>query len=234
MHVDQTIVDLLADKSPIRARDLMLAWEERRTASWIDAAREAEIRAASGGHLPQIRGQLRYHYGERALAEAARSAGAGAIPLRTNPPGGVFMVARVGRFALVSLVVRYPGLMPRKSISRKILSQANETLDPQSRLALGDDETPRIVTELAYFGCLAVVPSRADPTSPAILALGVPNRALSEWICWIPSHRLNAELQARVDAVAGKGEAPSSGSVPDEAFPTFRVPKPDETGKEEP
>jgi hypothetical protein len=228
MTVEHMVVDLLADKTPAKARDLMLGWAQRRNASWADAAREAESRAASGGHLPQIRGQLRFHLGEAALGEAARSAGAGVIPFRTTPPGGIFMVARVGRFALVNLSVRYPGVMPRRSLTRKMLSQANDAIDPQRRLDLGDEK--RVVTELAYFGCLAAVPSGADPTAPAVLALGVPNAGLTNWLAWIPSHRLHAYLQERTDG-SGKGAdgERSSGSIPDNAFPKFRLPKKDES-----
>jgi hypothetical protein len=226
MTIEQVVVDILADKIPARARDLMLSWVERRSASWADAAREAEARAASGGHLPQLRGQLRYHLGEASLSEAARSAGAGVIPFRTVPPGGVFTVARIGRFALVNLSVRYPGLMPRRSVTRKMLSQANEAIDPQRRLDLGDEE--RVVTELAYFGCLVAVPSIADPASPAVLALGVPNAALTAWLAWIPSHRLHAYLQERVDA-GGEATESAGGSIPDKAFPKFRLPRSDES-----
>jgi hypothetical protein len=226
MTVEQVVVDLLADKAPTKARDLMLAWAEYRNASWADAAREAESRAASEGHLRQIRGQLRYHRGEQSLAEAAQSAGAGVIPFRTTPPGGVFIVARIGRFALVNISVRYPGLMLRCSVTRKMLSQANEAIDPQHRLDLGDER--RVVTELAYFGCLAAVPSIADPTTPAVLALGVPNAALTHWLAWIPSHRLHAYLQERADG-RDKGGGESRGFIPDKAFPQFRLPKSDES-----
>src|SRR5258708_7721465 len=147
------ILDLLTDKLPARARDLMLAWDEQRNASWADAERQAEARAASDGHLPQLRGQFRYHLGERALAEAARAAGIGCIPLKTTPPGGTFIVARIGRFGLVSLAVRYSGLLPRRSITRKLLSQANEPLDPQGELFKERTDPSAVVTDLAYFGC---------------------------------------------------------------------------------
>jgi hypothetical protein len=212
MTVEHVIVDLLADRAPTRARDLMLYWGERRSASWVDAAREAADRAASGGHLPQIRGQLRYHLGEAALTEAARSAGVGALPYRTVSPGGVFMVARVGRFALVNLMVRRPEFLPRRSVTRTMLSQANEKIDPQHRLDLGDER--QVVTELAYFGCLVTVPSSNDPTAPSILALGVPNAALNSWLAWIPLHRLHAFLQGRVDGAGGRidGHVPAGGS----------------------
>src|SRR5215813_9548582 len=92
------------------------------------------MRAASNGHLPQIRGQLRYHLGQKALAESCHGVGLGAIPMHTTPPGGIFIVARIGRFGLVSLTVKHGELRPRRSITRKILSQANESLDPQARL----------------------------------------------------------------------------------------------------
>ena len=169
----------------------------------------------------KIRGQLRYHLGEVALANAARGNGIGLIPLKTQPPGGIFNVARAGRFALVTLTVRYPGLLPRRSVTRELLSQPNEAIDPNLQLPL-DDRDRQVLTELAYFGCLTAVPSAADPSVPSILALGIPNRGLSNWISWIPLHRLHALLQERVNS--SKREEPTS-SVPDQVFPKFRVPK---------
>jgi hypothetical protein len=220
MDPDGVVLDLLSDKNPERARNVMLAWDERRNSSWADAARQAESRAGSDGHLPQIRGQLRHHLGEVALAQSARSGGAGAIPLVTKPPGGIFIVARVGRFALVSAAVRENQLMPRRTITRKLLSQPNDSLDPQTSLRF-DDSVPKPITELAYFGCLIAVASRRDPTVPAELALAIPTAALDRWISWIPLHRLHALLRERTDMAGDAGEV----DVPDIAFPTFRVSK---------
>lgn len=225
MDIDQVVIDMLADKSPAKARDMMLAWAERRNSSWSNAAREAQARAGSDWHVPQIRGQLRFHLGEAALADAAYTAGAGVIPLRSQPPGGVCNVARIGRFALVSLIVRYPGLLPRRSITRKLLSEPNEAIDPNLRLPLEDSDR-RVITELAYFGCLTAVPSAVDPSVPAILALAIPNKGLTGWISWIPFHRLHALLQEWSD-FASSGTEPGGGFVPDLAFPKFRLPKSD-------
>jgi hypothetical protein len=219
MDPDDIVLDLLAGKNPNRARNMMLAWEERRSASWANAARDAEARAAFEGHLPHIRGQLRYHGGETALREAARSAGAGALPLHTKPPGGIFTVARVGKFALVSVMIRERHLMPRRTVTRKLLSQPNDGIDPQS--SLFSDEKPKTVTELAYFGCLVAVAAKRDPTVPAELALAIPTRSLDQWISWTPLHRLHAALQERA---SGAADDESSGDLPDIAFPTFRVP----------
>ena len=78
------------------------------------------------------------------------------------------------------------------------------------------------MTELAYFGCLIAVPHRHDPSVPAQLALAVPNVGITEWISWIPLHRLHGLLQARADdAGAGTGAV----DVPDLAIPKFRLPK---------
>lgn len=229
MDPDEVVLGLLTDRNAQRARNVMLAWDERRNSSWADAAREAEVRAASDGHLPQIRGQLRYHLGEAALAQAARSSGAGAIPLATRPPGGIFTVARVGRFALISVMVHDRRLMPRRTVTRKLLSQPNESLDPQSSL-LFDDTASKPITDLAYFGCLIAVAGRRDPTVPAELALAIPTAALDRWISWIPLHRLHASLQERADTIPGDlGDR----DMPDIAFPTFRVPKDHEDSSEE-
>jgi hypothetical protein len=219
MDPEEIALDLLTDRNAERARNMMLAWDERRNSSWADAARDAESRTASDGHLPQIRGQLRYHLGEAALAQAARVAGAGAIPLKTQRPGGVFTVARVGRFALVSVTVQNRKAMPRVTVSRKLLGQPNDALDPQTSLF---DDKPKPVTDLAYFGCLITVAAQRDPTSPAELAFAVPTPALDRWISWTPLHRLHALLQERVD----RGAGPHSGedSVPDISWPTFKVP----------
>ncbi|QWG14480.1 hypothetical protein KMZ29_07370 [Bradyrhizobium sediminis] len=219
MDPEEIALDLLTDRNAERARNMMLAWDERRNSSWADAARDAEARAASDGHLPQIRGQLRYHLGEAALAQAARSAGAGAIPLKTQPPGGVFTVARVGRFALVSATVQKPKAFPRATMSKKLLSQPNSALDPQTTLF---DDKPKPVTDLAYFGCLITVAAMRDPSSPAELALAIPTPSLNRWIAWIPLHRLHAMLQERVDR--GAGSRAGEDSVPDVSWPTFKIP----------
>lgn len=219
MDPEEIALDLLVDRNAERARNMMLAWDERRSSSWADAARDAEARAASDGHLPQIRGQLRYHLGETALAQSARSAGAGAIPLKTQPPGGVFTVARVGRFALVSATVQNRKAMPRATMSKKLLSQPNAALDPQ-RSMFGEE--PKPLTDLAYFGCLITVAALRDPTSPAELAFAIPTPSLDRWISWIPLHRLHAMLQDRVDR--GVGSQSTEDSVRDISWPTFKVP----------
>jgi hypothetical protein len=223
MAPDLSIIDLLADKNPTAARNLMLAWTERRNAAWANAARDAEARAASARHLPQIRGQLRYHLGETALVESARDANVGAIPFQTQPPGGIFTVARVGRFALVSVTAQHKNLMPRKSVTRKLLSQPNEAIDPQNDMFASILSKSPVVTELAYFGCLVTIPNKRDPSVPAELGLGVPNVGLRDWISWIPFSRLVVLLQERVDAAG----APPTGdsAVSDIAFPRFRLPK---------
>jgi hypothetical protein len=221
MDPEELVLDLLIDRNAARARNMMLSWDERRTSSWADAARDAEARAASEGHLPQIRGQLRHHLGETALAQAARSAGAGAIPLKTQPAGGIFTVARVGRFALVHATVQKPKMMPRATMSKKLLSQPNAALDPQ-RSMFDDQSEPKLVTDLAYFGCLITVAATRDPTVPFELAFAIPTTRLDRWISWIPLHRLHAMLQERVDREGGvqTGDA----AVPDISWPTFRVP----------
>lgn len=231
MQLDISIVDLLADKSPSAARDLILAWSERRNSSWANAAREADARAASPGHLPQIRGQLRYHLGEAALGEAARSANVGAMPLKTTPPGGIFIVARVGKFALVSVTSAHAGLMPRRSVTRKLLSQPNENIDPQTDIFADDRAKPNVVTELAYFGCLVAIPNKRDPSVPAELAFGVPTANLGGWISWIPLPRLHVMLQQKVDA--GGARPSQAGTIPDAAFPKFRMPKRDQDAGDE-
>jgi hypothetical protein len=223
MEPDQSIVDLLADKNPSAARNLVLAWIECRNASWANAAREAEMRAASPGHLPQIRGQLRYHLGESALVAAARAASVGAMPLKTNPPGGIFTVARVGKFALVSVTSAHARLMPRRSVTRKLLSQPNESIDPQNDMFADVIEKPKVVTDLAYFGCLVTIPNSRDPSVPAELGFGVPTASLTGWISWMPLARLHVMLQQKVDA--GTASSTQRGTIPDTAFPKFRFPK---------
>jgi hypothetical protein len=219
-QVESLILDLLADRDPARAREFLLAWGERRTSSWANAAREAAQRAASVDHLPQVRGQLRYHLGEIALAEAAGSAKVGHLPVKTTLPGGVFIVARVGRFALVSLMVREKHGLPRRSITRKLLSQRNEDLEPQHNL-FDPSVGSRGITELAYFGCVVAVPWRRDPTTPAEMVLAIPDAGLTRWLAWMPLHWLHARLLER-----GEESRPLPISeIPDKVFPKFRVPK---------
>lgn len=224
--VDDDVVALLADRDPQRARDFLLAWEEARVASWANAAREASTRAASPKHLIHLRGQLRAQLGEAALRDAAQTSGVGAIPMETRPAGGVFMVARVGRFALVSLVARQRRALPRPSTTRDLLSQPNQALERQERLALGLVPELRGATELAYFGCLIAVRAWPDPTVPSELVLAIPTVGLDDWIVWMPLAKVQAALLNRVHV--GKPDKPVAPRIPDRAFPRFRVPKRDE------
>jgi hypothetical protein len=220
MDTDEVVADLLADRDAGKARDMMLAWSEARTSTWADAERDAQMRAAYGGQVPQIRGQLRYHSGQKALVDSCQSVGLGAMPMPTTPGGATFTIGRVGRFALVSLQAKDRTLLPRRSITRKIMSQANEPLDPQTRLF----EPQRVVTELAYFGCLVSIPSR-DPLVPAELGFAVPNAGITIWLSWIPLHRLHGMLQSRIDGATGASDARGDDAdIPDLVIPTFRVP----------
>lgn len=219
------VIDLLAERGAASAVDFLLAWGEGRNTSWMNAAREAATRCGSIDHLPQIRGQLRYHLGEVALANAAEKAGLGFIPIKSRPPGGVFNVARVGRFALASIVVRQKYAIHRRSVTRLMLGQANKDLEPQTNLFDGQN-VARPTAELAYFGCVVAVPWRKDPTVPAALAVGALNADLTKWIEWIPLHRAYALLQERLNSAE---PAPSRGfDIPDNVFPKLRLPKPGE------
>jgi hypothetical protein len=226
--LEALILDLLADRNPAQARDFVLAWGERRNASFADAQRQAVSRAASVDHLPQIRGQLRYHLGEIALGNSAGAVKAGQLPVKTDPPGGVFIVARIGRFALVSLTTRKKHALPRRSITRKLMSQRNLDLEPQRSLL--DPIGSRGATELAYFACLVAVLWKRDPSVPSELAIAVPNASLSDWLTWMPLHFAFAQLQARIDS--GTGSSPSIGPIPDNVFPKFRLPKQDDSESE--
>ena len=230
--LEETVLDLLTERNAGQIRDFMAAWGEHRNTSWVNAHREAHARAASGGHLPQIRGQLRYHLGELALAESARSTKVGVLPFVTTPPGGAFMIARLGRFAVISLTVRKNRLSPRRSVTRKLLSQPNAELEPQHRLALDGRASARGATELAYLGCVVAVPCKADPTVPSELVFAVPTAALNDWIVWIPLHRMHALLQERADAGRASQRTPGA-TIPDHVFPKFRLPKRDDTADDD-
>ena len=222
--MDELVLSLLAGTNPLTAKSFLLSWSERRTSSWIDAARDANARAASGGHLPQIRGQLRYHLGERALGDAAADAGLGCLPLPTRPKGGTFMVARVGRFALINLKLRKSLAIPRRSTTRSLLSQPNQKIDPQTAL-FDDARFPSGPTQLAYLGCLVAIDCKADPTVPAELALGVLSANMDRWMSWIPLPRACAMLQD----ISSDAETPivaEEAKIPDNAFPKLRLPGP--------
>jgi hypothetical protein len=228
-----SILRLLADRNPRQAQDFILAFGEHRSASWTDSHKQASVRAASKGHLPHFRGQLRHQLGEASLATAAHVAKVGCIPVQTVKPGGFFMVARVGRFGLVCLSVRGRRFMPRRSATRRLLSGPNDDLDPQQKLRLADEASARGATELAYFGCMVTTPSRSDPTSPGEVVLAIPNARLTDWIEWIPLPRLFAMLQDFVPK-SGEGSRPAEAKpIPDLRIPQFRLPKHDRKGSEE-
>jgi hypothetical protein len=106
-------------------------------------------------------------------------------------------------------------------MSKKLLSQPNEVLDPQTSM-FDDPSKPKLVTDLTYFGCLITVAASRDPTTPSELAFAVPTTGLDRWISWTPLHRMHALLQERVDREGGVRTGDDS--VPDISWPTFRVP----------
>lgn len=227
------ILSLLAGSNPKQAQDFILAFGEHRAASWADSHRQAATRSASQKHVPPFRGQLRHQLGETALSNAAQVARAGCIPITTVKPGGVFMVARIGRFGLVSLSISGRRSMPRRSPTRRLLGEPNEDLDPQQKLWLAEKVSSRGATELSYFGCMIACPSRRDPTAPAEMVLAVPNARLNEWLGWIPLTRAYALLQDLIvnDDVFKNISQPKP--IPDRRLPTFRLPKRDlEAGEE--
>lgn len=219
--MDAQIVDLLADRTPERTPDFFLRWEERRTASWADAHRDALARAASGAHLLHARGQFRHQYGEQALTRTASDTGFGSLPFQTTPSGGVFALARVGRFAIASVKVRAEHARLPHSVTREVLARPNDTLDRQMRL-LDEGVVQQTSTELAYFGCLIAVPVRRDPSIP-MLAFGIPNAALDDWLYWTRLPRLHELLRDRADSHARS--TLKDGEIPDRAFPKLRLPK---------
>jgi len=230
--VDREILQLLAGQNPNQAQDFILAFGEHRTASWADAQRQAVLRAASQRHTPHYRGQLRFQLGETAIVHAAQAARIGCIPIRTVKPGGVFMVARVGRFGLVSLMTPNKRAMPRKSVTRRLLSDPNEDIDPQQKLGLIDKAVRRGATELAYFGCMVAYPSYHDPAVPSQLAFAVPNAGMTRWIEWVPLTKLYASLQDII-AKDTPTSSPHAEPIRDRRFPVFRLPKQDrESGDE--
>ncbi len=228
--MDKTILQLLAGDNPKRAQEFVLTLEEQRTASWADAHRQASLKAASKGHVSHFRGQLRHQLGETALLEASQIAGLGCLPFRTVKPGGIFMVARIGRFGLVSLSVPKKRAMPRFSWTRRLLSEPNEDLDPQEKLRLVEKSPSRGATELAYFGCIVALPWRKDPSVPAEIALAVPNARLTDWLAWIPLTGLHAALQDLVDDI-GVGDTWAAKPIVDRRLPTFRLPKEEDGAK---
>lgn len=225
--MDEQISSLLADHDPQKARNFIQRHEELRTAAWADAHRAAFTRAASGMHIPHLRGQLRYQYGEQALAQAAQEAGCGHLPFVSDPPGAVCVLARVGKFAIASIKLDYDCARPRPSAMRDLLARPNDELDPQGVLFEEATSNPK-ATELAYFGCLVAVPMRRDPTVPATLAFAVPSANLDRWLCWIPMDRLNAALLTLAERKVLSQR--KSGPIADRAFPKLRLPKrPDES-----
>lgn len=231
--MEDQIIGLLADRDPKRAQDFILAFGEHRTASWADSQRQAALKAASRRHVSHFRGQLRHQLGETALMNAAQAAKVGCIPFPTVKPGGVFMVARVGRFGLVSLRVASRRSLPRKSPTRLLLSNPNDDLDPQQKLWGADKASARGATELAYFGCMVVQPSRNDPSVPAEMALAIPNTRMTDWLEWIPLPRMFAALQNLASGDASAKDATHIKPIPDRRMPTFRLPKRDSQADEE-
>ena len=225
--MENDIVGLLSGNDPRKAQEFILAFGEQRAASWADSQRQAVMKSASTRHVPHFRGQLRHQLGEAVLARAAETARTGCIPIRTVKPGGVFMVARVGRFGLVSLSVSEKRAIPRKSATRRLLSEPNDDLDPQQKLLFADRASARGATELAYFGCMITCPSYRDPSTPSDIVFAVPNARLTDWIEWLPITKLFALLQSRMDSSSKPAMPVEARPIPDLRIPRFRLPRQD-------
>jgi len=231
--MDQNILKLLAGTNARQAQEFILSFGENRFAAWAEANRQASLRAASQRHLPHYRGQLRHQLGETALLKAAQTAKIGCIPIPTVQPGGVFMVARIGRFGLVSLTVPKKKGLPRRAATRYLLSEPNDDLDPQQKLRFMEKSPSRGTMELAYFGCMITYPAYREPETPADMVFAVPNARLTDWIEWIPLTKLHASLQDLVGK-DGKDDSSYATPIPDRRIPTFRLPKRDrQVGDEE-
>lgn len=226
MEIHEQMLSLLGLDRPASAREFLAAWQERRNASFADAHRESALRAASSGHQPALRGQQRYHMGEKALRDAATDAGYGHLAMPTISPGATFITARVGRFALVSVNVRTSRAMPRKSATRLDMSRGNLQIERERELF---PSTPPQPTVMAYLGCVASVPSRIDPSIPEELAFAIPNKSLTDWICWVPINRAAATLQGFADGDAGPT---MGGLIPDNVLVTLRLPSKEQNSEE--
>lgn len=222
---ERVVVNHLATQGAERASEFFLAWAERRNASWGNAHRDAEQKAASSHHLAGARGQFRHIYGETAVKEAAAAAKVGCLPIVSTPLGGVFMTARVGRFALSSVVLRNDRSMPRRSATRTTMSGRNYEIDPQVALDLPGASSTQVVTELAYFGCLVSMPCWSDPTVPSRLLIAVPDASLTRWALRMELYRLHALLQNRVISTDVNDIPKEDGEIPDNVFSTLRVAK---------
>lgn len=220
MDIGVRIAELLAEQGAESAREFFRIFEEARTGSWADAHHQAKARAASEGHLPQ----LRHHLGEQALVASAQQTGHGALAMETVMPGARFMLARVGRFGLVSLKAASRTHLPRRSETRCILSQSNEPLEPQKSLFDSDPTVSyRRTTELAYFACLLTIPCVSDPTVPAEFVFAVPRPDMTGWINTISIARLHA-LLLDVETAGRTDDIASPAQIVDRAFPQIRLP----------
>lgn len=219
--MDAVLSRLLTGAQVSQAIDFFDAFTEKRTTSWAEADLQAKGKAASLSHIPELRGQLRHHLGEEALKASAEQAGLATTTMRSAPAGGVFQLARIGRFALSSVKTNVERGRLRPAVTRELLARANHELDPQSSL-LPPEPGSATVHEIAYFGCLAAVPTRRDPMVPSILALGVPDVSMRHWLFWIPLPMLAAKMRGiRETGVAPKAEPEQK----DAAFPTLLLPK---------
>lgn len=224
MDLENRIVDLLTASDPEKARKFFRIWDEERSASWATANLQAKNNAASEGHISALRGQLRHQFGEDALAKTAKAAEVGHFPKPTEKPGAHMMLARVGKFALTSVKVSDRGLLPRRSLTRSILSRANQNIDPQ--LDMISEPKDNGLTELAYFGCLLAVPSVVDHSAPYGLYLAVPNNGMTGWLKTLSIETLHAMILNRQSG-KGASKAETAKKVDDKAFPQIRVTKHD-------
>lgn len=183
----QTIEELLISNLP---RGLVLSVEEG-----LEAGAKHAFQAASGmkdGHLSNVVGQMRHFHMNETFFDALESVGATPSPVRGNAlvvgRSGIFQIARFNDS-------QGPWYNAKRSSSRRILAQANRSIEPlvqSSLFELGEPTTLATVFFVAVFSGSMT----SSPELPVDIRVAVPDSGMRYWLYCEPISRFIREYDS--------------------------------------
>lgn len=125
-------------------------------------------------------GQNRHAFSEAAFRMAAKSVGLNWLTPQTEPAGGRYSLVRSGNVYLIRSNIQSHCGTPRPTSFRKTWSAINDWIDPYQLDLLKEEQKPDDSKLCAMIVTTANVKNE-DPTIPAYMGLGIPNKDLTRW-----------------------------------------------------
>jgi hypothetical protein len=167
------IADLLMANLP---RELLLAVEDA-----LDVGARRAFPAAQGmhkGHLSTVLGQMRHFHMNETFAEALEVGGASPSQIRGNAVVvGRAGIIRLGRFN----IAEGPWNNARRSITRRVMSEANRAIEPLVQPELFNSIEP-ITTATAFFVGVFSGSLKHSPDQPVSIEIAVPDSKMKSWL----------------------------------------------------